>query len=256
MSKEEIHDLLAYDGIKIIQRKDLFRFSLDSLLLGDFVKINPRANMIVDFGTGLGPVPLFLSLKTKKRIVGIEIQDEAIDLAKRSVQINGLANQIEIRKANILEITEYFQPSSIDIITVNPPFFKYHNDSLLNDLDSMTISRHEVLINLQGVIESARKIISNGGMLYLIHRSARIEEIILLLNKYNFAIKRLRFVYTKAGKEAMMVLVEARFNGKTGDIKVDTPLVVYDESGQYTDEVLKIFHLGDELYDQKTKLSE
>jgi len=249
MVKEEIHDLLAYDGIKIIQRKDLFRFSLDSLLLGDFVRINQRANRIVDFGTGLGPVPLYLSLKTKKPILGIEIQEEAVNLAQKSVLMNGLEKQIEIRLADIREITRFIQPSSVDIVTVNPPFFKYHSDSFINNLDSMTISRHEVMIDLEGVINSARKIISNGGSLSLIHRAARIEEIILLLNKTNFAIKRLRFVHTKYGKEAMMVLIEARFNGKTGDIKVENPLVIYDESDNYTDEVLKIFHLGDENHD-------
>jgi len=252
MSVEEIHDLLAYDGLKIIQRKDLFRFSLDSLLLGDFVKINPRANKIVDFGTGLGPVPLYLTLKTDKSIVGIDIQEEAVKLAKKSVLLNKKENQVEIINTDINDILRYFQPSSIDIITVNPPFFKYHNPALTNDLDSLTISRHEVKIDLEGVIIAARKIISNGGSLFMIHRAARIEEVILLFNKYNFAIKRMRFVHTKSDKEAMMVLVEARFNGKTGDIKVETPLVVYNESGDYTKEILKIFHLGDGNYDQKS----
>lgn len=256
MSTEEIHDLLAYDGLKIIQRKDLFRFSLDSLLLGDFVRINPRANMILDFGTGLGPVPLYLSLKTDKRIVGIDIQEEAVSLARKSVELNELTERIEIIQADMKEITRFFQPSSIDIITVNPPFFKYHSESFTNDLDSLTISRHEVSIDLEGVVVAARKVISNGGTLFMIHRAARIEELILLFHKYNFAIKRLRFVHTGIDKEAMMILVEAKFNGKTGDIKVETPLSVYDAKGNYTEEILRIFHLGDVNHDQKSQLPE
>ena len=96
MVKEEVHDLLAYDGLKIIQRKDLFRFSLDSLLLADFVNINLRTKKIIDFGTGLGPIPLYLSLKTKKPIIGIDIQDEVVKLAEKSVELNHLENQIKI----------------------------------------------------------------------------------------------------------------------------------------------------------------
>ena len=255
MSQEEIHDLLAYDGVKIIQRKDLFRFSLDSLLLGDFVKINPRANMIVDFGTGLGPIPLYLSMKTKKPIIGIDIQEEALILAKKSVELNHLDDQISFKHVDINNILDVFDPSSIDIITINPPFFKYHNDEFVNKLDSFTISRHEVLIDLEGIIKSARKIISNGGTINMVHRANRLEEIFLLLNQYNFKVKRIRFVYTKSDKEAMMILIEARFNGKPGDLKVEQPLVIYDENNDYTKEVLNIFHLGDETYETKFQLS-
>ena len=248
MVKEEVHDLLAYDGLKIIQRKDLFRFSLDSLLLADFVNINPRNKRIIDFGTGLGPIPLYLSLKTKKPIIGIDIQDEVVDLAKKSVVLNHLENQIIIYKRDILEAYKDFETNIFDIITVNPPFFKYHNDAFLNDLDSMTIARHEVYIDLEGIIISAKKMITNGGSFNFIHRANRLDEIILLLSKHGFVVKRMKFVHTKTTKEAMMVLIDARANGNTGDIKIERPLVVYDEDNQYTKEVLKIFHLGDDSY--------
>ncbi len=255
MINEEIHDLLAYDGIKIIQRKDLFRFSLDSLLLGDFVNINLRANKILDLGTGLAPIPLYLSLKTDKKIIGIEIQEEVYDIAKRSVELNHLEKQIEIINADILDLPNDFKQSDIDIVTVNPPFFKFHSEEFLNDLDSLTISRHEVKIDLKGVIETAKKMLSTGGSLNMIHRANRIEEILVLLNQNRFAVKRMRFVYTKPEKDAMMVLIEARFNANMGDIKIEKPLLIYNESNEYTEEVLKIFHLGDEDYDKKSKLS-
>jgi tRNA1(Val) A37 N6-methylase TrmN6 len=252
MSKEEIHDLLAYDGIKIIQRKDLFRFSLDSLLLADFVKINLRAKKIIDFGTGLGPIPLYLSLKTKKPIIGIDIQDDVVELAKKSVKLNNLEDQIKVYKRDILDAYKDYETNIFDIITINPPFFKYHHDKFLNDLDAFTIARHEVYIDLEGIIVSAKKMITNGGSLNFIHRANRLEEIILLLNKHGFVVKRMKFVYTKISKDAMMILIDARANGNTGDLKIEKPLVIYDESNEYTKEVLEIFHLGDESYEKKS----
>ena len=252
MVKEEVHDLLAYDGLKIIQRKDLFRFSLDSLLLADFVNINLRTKKIIDFGTGLGPIPLYLSLKTKKPIIGIDIQDEVVKLARKSVELNHLESQITIYNRNILEAYKDYETNTFDIITVNPPFFKYHHDAFLNDLDSMTIARHEVYVDLESIIVSARKMITSGGSFNFIHRANRLDEIILLLNKHGFVVKRMKFVYTTVKKDAMMVLIDARANGGTGDIRVEKPLVIYGEDNQYTEEVLKIFHLGDESYVKKS----
>lgn len=256
MSSEDIHNLLAYDGIKIIQRKDLFRFSLDSLLLGAFIRINARANRIVDLGTGLAPIPLYLSLKTDKPIIGLDIQEDAVTLAQRSVQLNHLENQITILHADMKEAHKILGPSSADIVTVNPPFFKYHGDGVLNQNESLTISRHEVSVDLAGVLQSAKRLVSSGGMLYLIHRASRIEDLILLLHQYRFVIKRLRFVYTKEDRPAMMILVEARANGNTGDIQIEKPLVIYTKTGAYTEEVRKIFHLGDDQYETKSQLSE
>lgn len=252
MAKEEIHDLLAYDGLKIVQRKDLFRFSLDSLLLADFVNINLRTKKIIDFGTGSAPIPLYLSLKTDKPIIGIDIQDVVVELAIKSIKLNHLEHQITVYKRDVLDAYQDFETNSFDIITMNPPFFKYHNEDFLNDIDALTIARHEVLIDLEGIIISAKKMITNGGSFNFIHRANRLEEIMLLLNKHGFKVKRMKFVYTTTTKDAMMVLIDARANGNTGDLKVEKPLVIYDENNEYTDEVLKIFHLGDDGFDTKS----
>ncbi len=252
MVKEEIHDLLAYDGLKIIQRKDLFRFSLDSLLLADFVNINLRTKKIIDFGTGSAPIPLYLSLKTDKPIIGIDIQDVVVELGIKSVKLNHLEHQITVYKRDILDAYQDFETNSFDIITMNPPFFKYHNEDFLNDIDALTIARHEVFIDLEGIIIAAKKMITNGGSFNFIHRANRLEEIILLLNKHGFVVKRMKFVYTTTTKDAMMVLIDARANGNTGDLKVEKPLIIYNEKNEYTDEVLKIFHLGDDGFDTKS----
>ncbi|MBN2540896.1 MAG: methyltransferase [Bacilli bacterium] len=256
MIREEIHDLLAYDGLKIIQRKDLFRFSLDSLLLGDFVRINQKANKILDLGTGLGPIPFYLSLKTDKPIIGIEIQDDMIELAKKSVVLNALENQVTITKCDMRDLRSILPANSIDIVTVNPPFFKYHDSSFVNKLDSQTMARHEITIDLEGVIQAAKQMVSTGGTFFMIHRANRIDEIFLRFQENRFIVKRMRFVFTKHDKPATMVMVEAKFNGNHGSLIVEEPLYIYERSGEYTKEVLRIFHLGDVLYDSQSELSE
>ncbi len=246
MVQTEIHDLLAYDGVKIIQGKDMFRFSLDSLLLANFVNINYRARDIIDLGTGNAPIPLFLSLKTKKRILGVEIQDEAVALAEQSVKLNGLDDQIEIIKADIKDIYKIYKDKTFDIVVCNPPFFKFHNPEFVNMIENKTISRHEVLIDLESIIKSVTRIITNGRALNIIHRAQRLEEIIVLLDQHKFVIKRMQFVYTKPKKDALMVLIEARYNGRKGDLKILEPLYIYDDLGEYTESVKRIFHFGEE----------
>lgn len=242
--KEITNDLLGYDGLKIIQRPDMFNFSLDSTLLADFVRIPANVKNLMDFGTGNAPIPLFLSLKTAKPITGVEIQPEAYDLAKRSVALNGLQNQITILSADIKELHQIYPAGSFDLVVCNPPFFKYQPDSNVNKNDFLTIARHEVLIDLAGILSEARRILSNHGILCMIHRADRLEELIVLLHENKFALKRMRFVYPKRGRDAIAVLVEAKAGGATGSLSLLEPLVVYDDFGEYSPEILQIFRFG------------
>lgn len=241
---EVINDLLGYDGIKIIQRPDMFNFSLDSTLLADFVRPLAKTKKIMDLGTGNAPIPLFLSLKTNAKIIGVEIQDESYDLAKRSVELNNLQEQITILHDNIKGLSKKFENSEFDIITCNPPFFKYKESSHINKNDYKTIARHEVLITLEEIIIEVKRLLKTRGSFCMVHRTERIEEIIMLLNKHNFKIKRLRFVYPKKGEDSYTVLVDASNNGSPG-LKLLEPLYVH-ENNEYTDEIRKIFRYGKE----------
>jgi tRNA1(Val) A37 N6-methylase TrmN6 len=241
---EVIHDLLGYTGIKIIQRPEMFAFSLDSILLADFVHIYAKTKKIMDFGTGNAPIPLFLSLKTDAPIIGIEIQDEVYDMASRSVTLNHLEKQIEIIHGNILDVHKIFVPSSFDIVTCNPPFFKVTTESNINKNDYLTHARHEVLITLEDILIQSKRMLKNNGELNIVHRIDRLEEIFVLLHKHHFAVKRLKFVYPKPGKPANTVLIEAKNNGSSGSLKMLEPLYIYQEDGSYTEDVLKIFRFG------------
>ena len=103
MDKEVINYLLAYNDLKIIQRKDMFNFSLDTVLLANFCTITKDVKKIVDFGTNNAAIPLILSRRTNKPIIGVEIQKEAVELAKKNITLNNLDDQIEIVHSDIKE---------------------------------------------------------------------------------------------------------------------------------------------------------
>lgn len=244
-SVEVVNDLLGYDGLKIIQRTDMFHFSLDSTLLADFVVTTSKTKNIIDLGTGNAPIPLFLSLKTDASIVGIDIQEAVYDLAKRSVELNNLSKQITIKHQDIKGIHKKYENGSFDIVTCNPPFFKYIETSNVNKNDFKTIARHEVLITLEEVIKEAKRLLTTKGSLYLVHRTERLMDLMVLLDKHKYSVKRLRFVYSKEGDQSNMVLLEASNNGQT-IVKVDPPLYVHEDDG-YTDEIKRIFRYGKDV---------
>ena len=236
---EKIHELLGYENIKIIQKDDVFSFSLDSMLLANFIDTS-KAQKIIDLGTGNAPIPLFLTLKTNAKIYGIEIQEEPFDLAQRSVELNHLENQITIIKDDLNGIYKKLGANTFDIVCSNPPYFKVSDTSIINKNDTLTIARHEVKANVNDIIEEASKLLVDGGKLYIIHRIERMPEIIKLLGNKNFGIKRMQLIYPKEDGNAYMFIIESKKNKKT-DLKIIKPLVVHN-NGRYTDEVLKIFN--------------
>lgn len=185
-----INDLFDYEDLKIYQDDSKFKFSLDSILLAEFTTIKANTNLIVDFCTGNAPIPLILSTKTKAKIYGFEIQSKISELANLSITKNKLTNQISIINDNIKEVLKYLKPESVDIITCNPPYFKYdEKSSLINKDYEKAIARHEITLTLESIMTSAKSILKNKGSLYMVHRCDRLNEILNCLNKYNFKVK-------------------------------------------------------------------
>lgn len=218
------NDLYDYDGLKIYQYDDKFKFSLDSILLAEFVEIKPGLKTVVDLCTGNGPVPLILSTKTNAKVYGIEIQKEIYKLAKLSVYENNLQDQIKLINDNIKSVLEYILPESVDAVTCNPPYFKVSENSYLNEDEAKAIARHEITMKLDDIMIAARYILKNKAPLYIVHRCDRLEEIIDCLGKYSFKVKKLQFIYAGFNKDAIMVLIKATKNGKSGSLKVSPPI--------------------------------
>lgn len=242
MDKEVINYLLAYNDLKIIQRKDMFNFSLDTVLLANFCTITKDVKKIVDFGTNNAAIPLILSRRTNKPIIGVEIQKEAVELAKKNITLNNLDDQIEIVHSDIKEFVN--DSIKVGLVVCNPPFFKVDEASNLNDNEFLTIARHEIKINLEEIIKSAAKILDNRGKFAMVHRPQRMIEILNLMQKYDIEPKRIKFVYPKYNKESHILLVEGIYKGKKG-LKIEPPLYAHNDDGSYSDEVKKMF--GEEI---------
>ena len=242
MDKEVINYLLAYNDLKIIQRKDMFNFSLDTVLLANFCTTTKDVKKIVDFGTNNAAIPLILSRRTNKPIIGVEIQKEAVELAKKNITLNNLDDQIEIVHSDIKEFVN--DSIKVGLVVCNPPFFKVDEDSNLNDNEFLTIARHEIKINLEEIIKSAAKILDNRGKFAMVHRPQRMIEILNLMQKYDIEPKRIKFVYPKYNKESHILLVEGIYKGKKG-LKIEPPLYAHNDDGSYSDEVKKMF--GEEI---------
>ncbi len=237
---EVLNDLVGYKNLKIYQNSDWFSFSLDSVLLPNFVTLNKNINLIIDLCCGNAPIPLILSTKTSAKIIGVELQKDVYDLAIKSITYNNLSDQIEIKNMNILDLKNIYDSDSVDVITCNPPYFKYSNNANINDDIHKVIARHEKEIKLEEIIDISHYLLKNNGVLAMVHRTDRLIEIINLFNKYGLEVKKLRFIYPKENSESNMILIEGKKNGNTG-LKILPPLYVHNEDGSYRKEILKMF---------------
>ena len=235
-----INDLLGYNNIKIYQDTDMFNFSLDSVLLPNFITINKNVENILDIGTGNAPIPLILSSKTKSKITGIEIQKEVYELAKKSIELNNLQEQIKIIHGDINIIKDELPINHFDIITCNPPFFEVKKDSKLNKSDYKTIARHEITLNINQICNIAKRLLKNDGILGIVHRPERLTDILIAMRENNIEPKKIRFVSPKIGENANTVLVEGVLNGKKG-LNVLSTLISHNPNGDYTDEIKQYF---------------
>lgn len=235
-----INDLVYFKDIKIVQNKNYFNFSLDSILLPNFVNITNNNSKILDLCTGNAPIPIILSTKTKSKIIGIELQDEIYDLAKKSIEINKLENRIDIIKEDVKNIDKLFETDTFDIITCNPPYFKKNEGSILNDNEIKSIARHEITITIEEIIKISKKLLKNGGSLCIIQRTDRFSEILDIMKRNNIEPKRIRFIYPKIDKESNLFMIDGKKNGSVG-LKILPPLYIHNSDGSYTNEVLKMF---------------
>lgn len=238
------NDLLGYPRLDIYQDSEMFHFSIDSMLLADFVRIKKGTKKILDLGTGNAAIPLFLTLKTSAAIHGIEIQEAVYNLGVRSVKENNLESQIQLHLGDMKEASQLFKNQAFDIVISNPPFFKYKPSSVINKNEYLTIARHEIKITLEEIIQLANKLLKNSGSFYLIHRPERLTDVLIVLRENNLEPKRLKFVYPKQNSKPNHILIEAMKNTNHSNLEILAPLVIYDEDGKWTEDTLKIYNYG------------
>lgn len=241
LKENERIDDLEFKNLKIIQNKDGFCFGMDSVLLSDFAKEIKKNSSIADLGTGTGILAILLSGKTQDtQIVGVEIQKEVAEMANRSILLNNLKNRIQIICEDIKNLKAKYEQGSFDAIVTNPPYKKVGTGKI-NKKDKKIISRHEITANLEDFISISNYLLKDQGSIYMVHRPERIADIFVLLRKYKLEPKILRLIYPNVEKSPNLILIKAVKNAKPF-LKVEKPLIVYTNEGNYTDEILKIYN--------------
>ena len=237
---ERIDDL-EFKGLKIIQNVNGFCFGIDSVLLSDFAKNIKDDSIVLDLGTGTGIIPILLCGKTNlKEIIGVEIQEDVANMANRSSKLNNLEDRFKVLNANILNLDKYYEKNTFDVIITNPPY-KKKNSGVINNDERKVISRHEITASLEDFIKVAKDLLKDKGEFYMVHRPDRLVDILYLLRKYKIEPKEIRFVFSNKEKPPKLVLIKAVKNANEF-LKVDNNLYIYDDDGNYTNEILKIYN--------------
>lgn len=239
---ERVDHLYSAD-LSIIQSSEVFSFSLDALLLAHFAQIPSRARLsIIDLCAGNGAVTLLVASQTKSKVVGIELQERLVDMAKRSVQLNGLTDQIDIIQYDVRHLDQLFCSDSVDIITCNPPYFDLGAENKISSNTHKAIARHEQYLQMNEFIPQIGKVLKVGGRAYLVHRPERFLELIDLMREYRLTPKKLQFVYPKRDRAAKMLLIEGIKDGKMTGLKLLPPVFVHGDDGKYLPEVSRLIY--------------
>lgn len=239
LKEDETLDDLQLKEICVIQKKDAFRFGVDAVLLANFAVVKRNAE-VIDLCTGTGIVPFILAGKTEaSKIVGIEIQEEMVEMANRSCMFNKLEDKIKFINKDLKDLKFLKNLSKVDVVTVNPPY-KLKNSGIVNPNDKDAIARHEICCTLEDVIKACKTVLKDNGRMYMIHRPDRLADIICLMRKYKIEPKLIKMVQPNFKKAPNMLLIEGQNNGGTF-LKWEAPLCVHNLDGSYTDEINKIY---------------
>jgi len=221
---ERLDDLLGRPG-KIIQSDDVFSFSLDAVLLAEFVWVPIQKGKLVDLWKGT--------------VTGVEIQPRLVDMANRSIAINELDERLHIVEGDVKTAASLLGHARYDVVTCNPPYFLANETSLRNQNEHHTIARHEVLCTLEDCIRSASQLVKPGGKVAFVHRPERLLDILTLMRAYRIEPKRMQLVYPKQGRDANTLLIEGSKDGKAG-LTILPPFIVYEEDDTYTSDMRAI----------------
>ncbi|MCF8009146.1 MAG: methyltransferase, partial [Halanaerobiales bacterium] len=240
---EEIHYLIK-NKLKIIQNDSFFKFGTDSVLLANYVKTK-RDDLIIDLGSGSGVIPLLLAYKNKlKKVYGIEIQKELVQLSKRSIKLNNLTDKIKIIEADINNVINIFTDNQFDIVVSNPPY-RPIDSGKISENKYKAVAKHELKISLKDLIKNTARLLRAGGRFYLVHLTKRLAEVIYTMKSYNIEPKRLKLIQSRSNKKADRFLLMGIMDGNTG-LEIDNNIIEFiDGSDQYTDQIKRIY--GEDL---------
>jgi tRNA1Val (adenine37-N6)-methyltransferase len=240
MMEAETLDEILNGRLRVFQKKKGYRFSLDSILLAHFISLKPSAR-VIDLGCGNGIIILILAKRFPNvRCTGLEIQENLVALAKKNTQLNDLDDRVEIFSGDARNIKNIFPAHSFDAVIFNPPYRKL-NSGRINPHPEKAIARHEINGSLKDFLTTAKYLLKPAGTVSTIYPAKRLVELVYLFRKNDIEPKKMRLVFSDNASEAEFVLVEGK-EGSREELKIDSPLFIYDQNRNYTDEMSGIFN--------------
>lgn len=234
-------DTLFNGNLLICQRKRGYRFAIDAVLLAGLTRVHPN-DRILDLGTGCGVISLiFAYRKLGKRIVGLEIQPELVELARHNVRINEFGERIEIDEGDYRELPRGVEGGSFDLVVSNPPYRRLLSGRLNLD-EQRAVARHELKSSVDDVGRAARRVLRDGGRLSIIYPATRLGRLLATVQEYNLSPKQLTVIHSNASSTARLVYLECR-KGAGEELRVTPPFFIYSENGAYT-EAMRILYEG------------
>ena len=214
-----------FDGrLRVIQKKKGYRFSVDAILLSQFVTIR-KDEKVIDLGTGCGILPLLLSQTTQAQsFVGVEIQNDLAEIASKNVLLNRLRDRVTILRKDLRQLKHVYPPGAFHVVLSNPPYRKCRTGRVNPSLEK-AVARHEIMGTLQEFISVAAYLLPAKGRLYFIYPASRAVDLLVGLREQSLEPKRVQYVHPRAGEEAKFILVESVKS--TGiELRVMTPLII------------------------------
>lgn len=226
-------------------------FGTDAVLLSYFSKPKYK-DRALDMGTGCGIIPL-LWLRDKKQsgIHCLDIQENAFEQVKNSIEHNSLGERLTPHLCDLRNIQEEFSAECFTLVTMNPPY-KPINTGIESLGESARIARHEVCCNIEDAVKAAAYLLTYSGRFCMCHRPERLVDALDMMRKYKLEPKRLRFVVDKTGEEPFLFLVEGK-KGAKPFLRVEPTLVIKNSESKFTDEMLEIYGSYADGYEDKVR---
>lgn len=229
---DETLDVLCNGRVRFIQKKVGYRFSMDPILLANFVRLK-KGERLLDIGTGCGIIPLYLARQgCENRLHGLEIQEELFRLAITNKELNDCEN-VQFTMGDATSAMGQVKPP-FHVVVSNPPYVR-EGTGRQSPGTSRRLARQESLLDLPSLLSAAWRLLAKKGRLYLIYPARRLSEAVFLSRTHHLEPKRVRFIHPRKGEEANLFLLECGKEGGVG-LKVERPLYIY-EGTDWTAEV-------------------
>ncbi len=236
---DETLDDLAGGRLRVLQKAKGYRFSLDAILLAHFVRLCPEER-VLEMGTGSGVIALLLANRwAGVHITGLDVQTGMVEMARKSVMINGLEERIEIREGDVRDIKNLFPDSCCDAVVANPPY-RRKESGRLNPQREKALARHEIMGTAGDFLRAAAHVLKPAGRVFFIYPATRLGELLCGLREFRLEPKRLRMVHSHAAGVGKFALLEGLKEGGE-ELHVLPPLFIYEATGGYTEEMGGIF---------------